>query len=111
MVSHLLGAVIHVKHRARGQLAAAHQRRQGLWGHPQRGREGRCPAEHIAVLQKGIQAHESAHGAAADEGVRPVGLSAVVGIDEGLELVDEPVQGVLALAVKVAVLLVVEAVG
>ncbi len=44
-----------------------------------------------------------------DEGVRPVGLCAVVGVDVGLELVDEPVQGVLAFAVEVAVLLIVEA--
>ena len=41
----------------------------------------------------------------------PVGLGAVVGVDAGLELVDEPVQGVLAFAVEVAVLLIVEAVG
>ena len=61
-------------------------------------------AKHIAVLQKSVQAHEAAHGAAADEGMSPVGLCAVVGVDVGLELVDEPVQSVLAFAVEVAVL-------
>ena len=111
VVAHLSGAVIHVEHGTRGQLAAAHQRRQRLRSHPQRGRERRRTAKHIAVLQKSVQAHEAAHGAAADEGMSPVGLCAVVGVDVGLELVDEPVQGVLAFAVEVAVLLIVEAVG
>ena len=36
----------------------------------------------VVVLQKGVQAHQAAHAAAADEGVLPVGQSAEVAVDE-----------------------------
>ena len=111
VVAHLLGAIVHVQDRAGGKLGAGgevHQRRRG---HPEGRGEGRRPAKNVVVGQQGVQAHQAAHGAAADEGVAAVRLGAEIGVDGWLELPDEPVEGLAAPAIEVAVGGVVEAVG
>ena len=111
VVAHLAGTVVHVKHRARFQLGAAHKAVELFRRDPDGGRQRRRPAEDVVVVEQGVQAHQAAHGAAADEGVPPVGQGAEIAVDEGLEPVDEPTHRGRALAVKVAVLGVIEAVG
>ena len=111
VVAHLAGAVIHVQHGARLQLCPAHKARQLVRSHPDGGRQGRRPAEGVVVLQQGVQAHQTAHAAAADEGVLPVGQGAEAAVDEGFEPVDIPAHGGLTLAVEVAVGGVIEPIG
>ena len=111
VVAHLLGAVVHVEDGAGGELGAGGEVHQSRRGHPEGRGERRCPAKDVVVGQQGVQAHQAAHGAAADEGVAAVRLGAEIGVDVGLELPDEPVEGLAALAIKVAVVGVVKTVG
>ena len=111
MVAHLAGAVVHVEHSTRLQLRAAQQTAELFRRDPDGWRQSRRTAKDVVVVQQGVQAHQTAHGAAADEGVLPVGQGAEIAVDEGLEPVDEPVHGRSPLAVKVAVGRVIEAVG
>ena len=111
VAAHLLGTVVHVEHRAGLQLCAAHQTAELFRRHPDRRRQGCRAAEGIVILQQGIQAHQAAHGTAANERVLPVRQGAEIVVNEGLEPVDEPAHGRLPLAVKVAIGRVIEAVG
>ena len=103
VVAHLPGAVVHVQHRAGGKLCTPHKAGKLIRRHPDGG--GKCcgTAVSIVILQQGIQAHQSAHAAAADKGICPVRQGAEILVDQRLEPVDEPAHGGLSLAVKVTV--------
>ena len=111
MVAHLPGAVVHVQHRAGGKLCAPHKAGKLIRCHPDGGRKCCGAAVSIVILQQSVQAHQSAHAAAADKGICPVRQGAEILVDQRLEPVDEPAHGGLSLAVKVAVGGVIEAVG
>ena len=69
---------------------------QLLSARPYVGRERRRAGEDLIVLHHRVQAHESAHGTAGDEGALPPGNGAPASVDGCLESGYEPVHGDVA---------------
>ena len=109
--AHLLRAVIHVDHRAGPDVRLVDQLGQLFGGHPQGGRQRRCARKHLVVAQDRVQAHQPAHGAAGDEGMRAAGLCGVAPVDQGFELLSEPVHRLLPSARHMAQMRVIKGKG
>ena len=65
---------------------------------PQAGGKAGSTLENMVVLNRCVERHQAAHGGTTDDGIFAVGQGAKMGIDEGFELIHEPLHVNMALA-------------